>query len=187
MELNTQLNSKKSQVDTVRRMHYDAAEGNKIIVYFDKHFVIGGEVSETFFDTASPVTLEITEEVASALNILFLRAFDVRKKQLATQNSALTDLVPLIKPNYKEFYSDLLITELFAIARQMADTDLQINTAYTDFAIALTNAIGNNENVIGLQVSLNKMLQVLGKNVQTSHLEVLDGLLKKHHLSIVRI
>ncbi len=75
---------------------------------------------------------------------------------------------------------------MFAIVRQKAAENLQVNTAYTDFALALTNGVVGNENASALQVCLDKMIEVLGINVQAEHLEVLDNLLLKHSLPVSR-
>lgn len=177
----TPVTSQKSRIDSLVSLSFTVGL-ESLLCYFKVAYKIEGE--EPFgenFDSETPVILNISE-IQKELNSIIEKVLGSRSQGLKNK-----DLVTkLISPDYKSFYSELLTTELFALTRQKADENLQINTAYTDFIAALINGMIGNENTIALQICLSNVLQVLEDNVQLHQLEALDNLIQKHRLPISR-
>ncbi len=179
MQLFTKESETKSRIDEPAQMQISVGS-DALIVYFNVSREISGDVVGKALDNGMPLMIPV-DLIFDALQTIYQKALELRAIQIAAG-----DTFVKIKPNYKDFYGELLTTELFAIVRQKAAENLQVNTAYTDFALALTNGVVGNENASALQVCLDKMIEVLGINVQAEHLEVLDNLLLKHSLPVSR-
>jgi len=177
MQLETELTPTKTQIDEISRLEYDSG---KVTVYFSASLQIGGEELDAVFDISRPVTLDLAE-IQDALDTIFTVAFQARTTQLSPNPLDSTLTLP---PNYKAFYSELLTTELFGIARLSAGEDIQSCIAYSDFALALTNSIAGNENPIAFQICLNNMIGVLGDKVNSDILEVLRELINENNLPL---
>lgn len=182
MELITKESETKSRTDKIAQIQHSIGS-DSLVIYFNISREISGEKLDENLDSGMPLMVPV-ELIAEPLQLIYQKALELRANQL--EDALAANAVIVIEPNYKGFYGELLATELFAITRQKASEDLQVNTAYTDFALALTNAIVGNENVIALQICLNKMIEVLGTNVQSIQIETLDILMKKHNLPIFR-
>lgn len=180
MQLTTKESETKSRIDEIERIEY-FAKSKVLTIYFNVCKEISGDESDRIFDIKNPLTMSI-ELVPEAMQIICQKALELRATQLAATIANIE-----IESDYKSFYGELLTTELFVITRYKADQNLQVNTAYTDFALALTNCIIGNENAIALQFCLNKMIEVLGDSIQLSQLEYLDDLIVKYKLPIARV
>jgi len=177
MKLETELSLTRIQIDEISRLEYD---NGILTVYFSKSLKIGDEEMEAVFDISNPVKPNIAE-IQDALDTIFTSAFQARTTQLSPNPLDSTLILP---PNYKAFYSELLTTELFGIARYSAGEDIQSCIAYSDFALALTNSIAGNENPIAFQICLNNMIGVLGDKVNSDILEVLRELINENNLPL---
>jgi len=177
MQLQTQLTINKTQVDRIGRLEYN---DGIIKVYFSKTLKIGDEEMPAIFDISNPVTLDLAE-IQTALDSIFTVAFNARTAQLSTP----ADGTIVIPPDYRGFYNELITTSVFALARQRAGEDLEVNAAYTDFALALSNAVNENSNPIALQICLDKIIIDLGDTIDSEHLTSLANLFAKYKMPIM--
>jgi len=179
MQLETQLSTTKTQIDTVERIEYD---NGRLLVYFKKSIKIGDEQTEAVFDSTNPVNIIISDSIQTALNVIFTEAFQKRTEKIAGINS-----VVFLVPDYKQFYGDLLTTNIFAVARAEANKNLQAAAAYNDFGFAITQAIVGNENPVALQICLNTMIEVLKGFLQVEDLIELNNLLTKNRIPVTPV
>lgn len=72
------------------------------------------------------------------------------------------EAVPAEDPgDWSGFFDQLLVSNVFALARQAAAVDVSANACYTDLAAGLALAKQGNPNVAALQVGLTNMLAAL--------------------------
>lgn len=179
MKLITKESESRSRIDELAQVQHSVGSGS-FIVYFYVSKEIAGETLDKSLDTGLPLMIPV-ELISEALDIIYQKALELRAVQLDLLGK---DSFIARKPNYKDFYSELLTTELFAMIRREADKSLQVNTAYTDFALALTSSIIGNENEIAFQFCLNQMLDAMGDSILLEQVEVLGNLIEKYKLPI---
>jgi hypothetical protein len=117
-----------------------------------------------------------SSEEASSISIPFSDFSEwstFEQKIIDAKQASLSNTPTQLAADYQGFYSGLMISQIFAIARGVADSDPSALAAYTDFAIAITNCIQGNINLVALQVCLNQMLLKLPENTDLSEMGVL--------------
>jgi hypothetical protein len=136
-------------------------------VYFNISNKIGEEEFGEVFDGGNPEAIPICE-IEEALDSIFAKALELRAKTIEGP----TEVVQ--SPNYRTFFDKLIQLPIFKLVQQQNATDLQINAAYTDFALVLGNCIAGAENSVALQYSLDKVLAALGESATQELLEELQ-------------
>jgi hypothetical protein len=166
MKLVTEQSNVRSRVDTIIRIQYDTGSSH-LIVYFNIADKVGDEEFGERFDSASPVAVA-TPEIQEALNTIYEKALELRAKQIEGP----TEVVHT--PNYRTFFDKLIQLPIFKLVQERNATDMQVNAAYTDFALVLGNCIAGVENSVALQYSLDRVLSALGESATQELMEELQ-------------
>jgi hypothetical protein len=98
----------------------------------------------------------------------------VEQKIVNAKQLSLNTVAPIqLSPDFQGFYNELLISQIFSLARELADSDVSTLAAYGDFATAITNCIQGNVNIPAFQVCLNNLLSKLPSDTDLSGLSAL--------------
>jgi hypothetical protein len=166
-KLETKVSDTRARIDRVIRLQYDVGSTH-LSVYFNVSDKVGDEEFGERFDGGTPETIAI-DEIQEALNTIFAKGLELRVKRIEAPSKIITT------PNYRTFFDKLIQLPIFALVQQQNAIDLQINAAYTDFALVLGNCIAGAENSEALQNTLDRVLSGLGESATQELLEELQG------------
>jgi hypothetical protein len=166
MKLITKQTEVKSRVDEIVQLQLSVGS-EALIVYFNVSTMVQGEPFGETFDSGAPLMVPITE-IEEALRSIYAKALELRAQQI----EGTTELVHV--PNYPAFFDALIKLPIFALVQEHNATSLQVNAAYTDFALVLGNCIAGVENSEALQNSIDRVLTALNGSATQELLEELQ-------------
>lgn len=166
IELTTPQQDGTTRVDKPIEMRFSVGSDG-IICFFNTSTRVGEMAFGETYDGMNPVTLPV-KEVEVELEKIIQKLLALRSAQIEGES---TDSIIRL-PDYKGFFHELLMLQIFQLAQEQSKSDLILNTAYTDFSIRLSNAISGAENIPALQASLDAVLEnlVLADNEREEYL-----------------